>query len=224
MHQQIKGQTVIHKKWESISAYARTYTALFARTVAKSLVSATDGPLVLEEMVLGLEGHERPEMAQEALRMQKRYRVTGKMPPETLHGQEPSWSWVFRQVSSRAPRVGNGMVEADDELTRVVDRMVPDMDVRLMQVCRGTDRHRRMVPRSGQSVLPWRRTFVVDRASGEIRDTGPAEEWTRLSRLKQLRPTGPARLSLTVFGYAPRGRQPARDRHWKTGQTVRGSG
>ena len=74
------------------------------------------------------------------------------------------------------------------------------MEVRLLVACRGTDRHRVLTPTTGDPVYPFRKTVVVDRHTGEVRETGPVEPWTQLPRIQQIRGTGPAKLSLTIFG------------------------
>ena len=60
-------------------------------------------PLVVDEMVLGLDEHERPEMAQDALRVQKRRRVHFKQAPEALYGKAPSWRQSLRRFQLGRP-------------------------------------------------------------------------------------------------------------------------
>ena len=75
------------------------------------------------------------------------------------------------------------------------------MEIKIMVACRGTDRHRVLASGPGMEKYPWRKTILVDRGSGEVRVTGPMEKWLALPKLKQIRKTGPAKISLTVFGY-----------------------
>ncbi|CAL1130953.1 unnamed protein product [Cladocopium goreaui] len=49
-------------------------------------------------------------------------------------------------------------------------------------------------------ILPWRKTVIVERNTGEVKELGPVENWVKLPRLKQIRSTGSAKLSVTVFG------------------------
>ena len=63
--------------------------------------------------------------------------------------------------------------------------MVPELQLKLVILCRGTERFR--VPGSltnGES-MPWRKTIVIDRATGQVIDKGPPENWTALSRIQQ---------------------------------------
>ena len=66
--------------------------------------------------------------------------------------------------------------------------------------CRGTDRHRCQPENVVPEVLPWRKTIIVDRNTGEVKDLGPPENWVNLPRAKQVRSTGPAKISVSVFG------------------------
>jgi len=42
---------------------------------------------------------------------------------------------------------------------------------------------------------------IVGREDGKVHEVGPIEEWVRLPKLRQIRATGPAKISLTMFGY-----------------------
>jgi len=110
VHVPIKGKTKIKGNWVQISSYARAYTAGFARKVARGLREGTlkkEHPLVVDEMILGLEEHEKPDMAPEALQLQKRRRVNAKQPETSLYGKAPTWEAIFRTVGYQTPRVGN---------------------------------------------------------------------------------------------------------------------
>eukprot|EP00435_Cladocopium_sp_Y103_P022581 s1765_g5.t1 len=153
-------------------------------------------------MILGLEDHERPEMAQDALQLQKRRRVSLKQPETSLYGKAPSWQDIFRHVGHSTPRVGNAFFKGDegDAVLKMIQQVVPDMTVKLVVACRGTDRYRIQPPAAQCEMYPWRKTVLVARDTGEIRDLGPSEEWIKLSRAQQIRSTGPAKLSLSIFG------------------------
>ena len=62
-HTHIKGKTKIRGKWVNVSSFAKGYTLGFARKVAGCICCWADpeSPLVIEEMILGLEEHDRPE-------------------------------------------------------------------------------------------------------------------------------------------------------------------
>ena len=143
-HDHIQGKTKVSGKWVNVSSFARAYTVQFARKIAQIIcdVWTPENPLMVDEMILGLEQHERPEMASEALQLQKRHRVYDKQPESSLYDRAPTWGSVFRTVGYRTPRVGNVYFEADELVTRLVQRLVPELDIKIMIACRGTDRHR----------------------------------------------------------------------------------
>lgn len=157
-------------------------------------------PLLLEEMILGLEDHERPEMAQEAMQEFKRRRITQKLPEASYYGRAPTWSEIMKSVGYRTWRVGATYFDEQEAVTGLVQRLIPEFRVKLMVACRGTDRHRVLNESHQGERYPWRKTVIVDRNSGEIREVGPVENWTALPKLKQIRSTGPAKISLTIFG------------------------
>lgn len=97
-HDHIKGKTKIHGK-----CYAKAYTGVFARQVAKIVcqTGTPENPLMVEEMILGLEEHEKPEMASEALQLQKRRRVYDKQPETSMYGRAPTWEAVFGLLDIR---------------------------------------------------------------------------------------------------------------------------
>eukprot|EP00435_Cladocopium_sp_Y103_P027437 s224_g6.t1 len=144
--------------------------------------------------------HERPEMAQESLQL-KRRRVELKQPETSLYGKAPSWKDIFRTVGYSTSRVGNTYYkDVGDAVVKLIQQAVPEIKVELVVACRGTDRHRIQPRDVVPELLPWRKTIVVDRVTGEIRDLGPPEEWVNLPRIKQIRSTGPAKISLSIFG------------------------
>ena len=202
-HTPIKGQFKYHGEWVNISAYAQAYTAQFARRVADVVLwerGHQEHPLLLEEIILGLEEHERP-LADEALQLKKRRRVELKQPETSMYGKAPSWMDIFRTVGDSAPRVGNVCFDGNgDTVVKLVQMLVPEIKVQLVVACRGTDRHRCQPENVVPEVLPWRKTIIVDRNTGEVKDLGPPENWVNLPRAKQVRSTGPAKISVSVFG------------------------
>eukprot|EP00435_Cladocopium_sp_Y103_P011864 s3531_g3.t1 len=202
-HEPIKGKFRDKGKWKAISAYAQAYTSTFARCIVSEILKEcrnVERPLLEDELILGLEDHERPEMAQELLQLQKRRRVENKQPETSLYGKAPSWHDIFRTAGYETNRVGGHRFEGDHILIKLIQQLVPEFTVKLVISCRGTDRHRTDGVDSHGDAYPWRKTVIVDRSSGEVRETGPAEEWVRLPRLRQIRSTGPAKMSLSIFG------------------------
>eukprot|EP00435_Cladocopium_sp_Y103_P035397 s1051_g9.t1 len=201
-HTPIKGNRKLYGEWTRVSTYAQAYTAHFARSVAGVILwekRNPEHPLLLEELLIGLEDHEKPELAQEAV---KRRRVELKQPESSMYGKAPSWKDVFRTVEHSTPRVGNAVFKGDpgDTVLKLVQMLVPELQVQLVVACRGTNRYRLQPEVEGCERYGWRKTVIIDRAGVQVVDLGPSEEWTRLSRLKQIRSTGPAKMSLSIFG------------------------
>ena len=107
---------------------------------------------------------------------------------------------MIRKCSSRVPRVGNFVIRVGEDLFGEFQMMVPELQLKLVMLCRGTERFRVPGNLSNGEPMPWRKTIIIDRATGEVIDKGPPENWTALSRIKQTRSAGSARLSVTLFG------------------------
>ena len=206
-HDPIKGKFKHKGMWKSVSAYAQAYTAQFARRVVREILwecQHPERPLLEEEMILGLEEkevHERPELAQECLQLQKRRRVALKQPESSMYGKAPTWKDVFRTAGYETKRVGGQRFEGDHVLIKLTQQLVPSMDVKLVIACRGTDRHRTDGTDGHGDRFPLRKTIIIGRESGEVVDLGPPEPWTKQPRLRQIRGTGPAKMSLSIFGH-----------------------
>ena len=213
-HQTIEGSYTYQENRQNISAFAARYTTTFAqhvvRVVSRSRESGED-PLVVEELLAGFEASEGQKrsadsrgIALESLRL-KRRRCDFKQvrPPAFDDHQDTSWDDLMKSVSSETPRVGVHIVGRD--VSERSGSKVPEMDVRLVISCRGTDRYRIPPNESDTESIPLRKTIYVHRQTGECVDTGPPEEWLKLSKLKRIRACGPSRLAITIFG-KPRGK------------------
>ena len=144
------------------------------------------------------------EAAQQVL---KRRRLWGKQPfPEQSAGDEReavTWERVFKEVNGRVPKGGSIAVEEGDAITTLVQQLLPDLQVQQVLFCRGTNR---VQPPKGSWTgrdIPLRQVVVVRRDNGKVEVDGDIEEWVKVPRYKQCRPTIPARLSATVYGIRP---------------------
>ena len=173
-HEHIKGKAKINGKWVNVSSFAKGYTVGFARKIASCICNwgFPESPLIVEEMILGLEEHDKPEMAPEALQLQKRRRVTDKQPETSMYGKAPTWEAILRTVGYQTPRVGNFYFEEGELVTGLGQQLVPELKIKVMIACRGTERYRTMSPPPGGERYPWRKTVIVERGTGSIRDMG----------------------------------------------------
>ena len=212
-HQTIEGSYTYQEYKQNISAFAARYTTTFAQHIVRVVVRSRESgedPLVVEELLAGFEASEGQKrsadsrgIALESLRL-KRRRCDFKQarPPAFDDHQDISWDDLMKSGSSETPRVGVHTVGR--ELSERIGSKVPEMDVRLVISCRGTDRYRIPPNESDTESIPLRKTVFVHRQTGECVDTGPPEEWLKLSKLKRIRACGPSRLAITIFG-KPRG-------------------
>lgn len=84
----------------------------------------------------------------------------------------------MKEVSAETPRVGVHQVQR--LLSERIGSKLPEMDVRLVLSCLGTDRYR-VPPDCDLESIPLRKTIFVHRVSGECLDAGPPEEFLKLS-------------------------------------------
>ena len=77
------------------------------------------------------------------------------------------------------PRVGNLVLRDDHTVFPMFQMLTPEMNAKLILVCRGTDRFRVPGSFSHGEEMPWRKTVIVDRNSGAVVDLGPPENWQK---------------------------------------------
>ena len=222
-HTPIKGNMRdVHHKWVKVSAYAAAYTAVFAQKVFQGVFNSRNTkevPILMEELLVGEEVEERSTsskrpLAQEVLQLRRCRQKVGSTSslwiPPGAKAQAPAeaspeserldWKQVFVDLEKSTPRVGNAYFEAGDPRCQKAQSLVPDVEIRLILTCRGTERHRVPPELFSRDAIPLRKTLYVHRQTGEIVDTGEFEEWLRLSKAKQTRPAGPAKFSVAIFG------------------------
>eukprot|EP00435_Cladocopium_sp_Y103_P004756 s3346_g1.t1 len=209
-----------------MSAYAAAYTASFGSFVARVILEECrirENPVtcLLDPESWDVHAvddiHERPKTAQSDSQSSKRPRYSIKGPPRgpdiererVRYGRAPTWESFVRSVGSRVPRVGNFVLRTTDPGFEDVQLLVPEMHVKMVLVCRGTERYRVPGSHAGSEEVPWRKTIIVRRADGVVQDLGPPENWQALSRIQQTRKAGSARMSITVFGTLESQQSPA---------------
>ena len=118
----------------------------------------------------------KPEMAPEALQLQKHHRVYAKQPETSFYGKAPTWEDIFRTIGYRTPRVGHFYFGEDELVTRLVQRLIPELHIKTSVACRGTARHRVLPTGPGTARYPWPKTILVGREDGRVHEIGPVEE------------------------------------------------
>ena len=165
-HEPIKGSVRDeNRNWVKLSAYAAAYTSIFARRVARGIYESWrnhEVPLILEELLVGEELETQGEtkkrpMAQEVLELRKcRKRHDGKGPPtpgdiaydlEKTIGDGETLKEALKILERGVPRVGNSYCYLGDPRIEKLQRLIPDVEIRVILICRGTERHRIPSPR-----------------------------------------------------------------------------
>ena len=109
------------------------------------------------------------------------------------------WDPVFQECDKIAPRVGNLKVEPSHVVFRQVQERLPKLEIRMMFVCRGTERLQIPMGIGEPQQNAIRYTVCVHRTTGAIHEFGP-EEWTKLKRSQRIRSAVPSKLMISCFG------------------------
>ena len=220
-HEVIQGSMKHEGRRVNVSSFAAAYTSTFGSFVAEKILQECkikEPPVVVycdhpEDVFAVGEKHGISDPAPQNSQCQKRRRHGMKGPlresdehigpvvrPSPRYGRAPTWNEAIKRVTGSLPRVGNLVIKGEDQLCQDFHMLVPELDVKLVLVCRGTERFRVPGSLAAKGSMPWRKTILVSRDDGSIIDLGPPENWCELSRVKQTRRAGSARVSVTVFG------------------------
>ena len=183
----------------------RTQRQLYQRYTAWQRVSQ-EKPLVLEEMCAAVEHLRDPETQTGFEQALKRRRYLLKQPPkeDDAYGKmKNTWTSIFQQLNTVAPRVGNHIVNPEDKILQGVQDLIPQMKLHHAVVCRGINRLRAPTNRRNPELATHRKTIVVHRQTGAVEEIPGVEHWSKLPKYKQARAGVPAKIALTVFGYVP---------------------
>ena len=179
--QTIEGSYTHQKNRQNISTFAARYTTTFAqhmvRVICRSRTSGEE-PLVVEELLAGFEASEGQKrsaesrgIALESLRLKRRIcDFKQARPPAFDDHQDTSWDDLMKSVSLETPRVGVHVVGR--ELSERIGSKVPEMDVRLVISCRGTDRYRIPPNDNDTESIPLRKLSMFTDKLGSV--------WTRV--------------------------------------------
>ena len=117
--------------------------------------------------------------------------------------QEPPvsepWRHVFQLMETLAPRVGNLRIDASHEAARLVQAMVPHLNLQVIYVCRGTERFQLPLDLPDRNHNSIRHTVCIHRSTGLIHDFG-FEDWLVLKRAQRIRAAVPSKLMIISFG------------------------
>ena len=207
-------------KGEPLSSYTELYTASFGHKIAKTLAAirqVKEPSVAVSEHVFhehSLEGAEEPDP--------KRRRVTGKSPtppafvdsassnsgvvdssadvPQDSKTQdiETCYPDILQKASQIAPRVGKLVLEHGDTFD-MIQNACPGHQVRVVELCKGTDRFRAPPIKLAAGEAPLRCTFGTHRPSLEPTEFWSWVSWEKMSNRQMKAKSPPTRLLVTVF-------------------------
>ena len=225
-HQRIEGSLNIDGQNQRISKFCATYSRGFAAAVARVICNAWHHPVSSPANAFvqhDAEDERPPKRFRFSFDPNKRHKSepserepetvstmgpraedSGIVPPdvEAKSDEDSSWPRIFDLASQLAPRVGNQNVDKDSDVFRMFQRLVPNLKLESLFVCRGTERLQVPLQAPASNEFPLRKTVSLHRQNAEVCET-PIENWHNLTRLRRIRNHVPSKLTLTAFGSEP---------------------
>ena len=143
--------------------------------------------VVWEKSVHGPPAYEKPEENPEGPQMED--------PPKDI----PSKEIIIQKCQEIAPRVGKVVLEGG-ECFQLLEKAFPEYQLRVVEICKGTDRYRKPPVRLVKNEAPLRKYLGIHRQSQEIFESNGWEAWENWSNRKLIEKGQPARMLVTIFG------------------------
>ena len=201
-HHQIAGSCIHHGKRVNLSAFTELYTQRFARNVVRSLKASrtvNEQPAGSFENILHGTEESEPEIKRRRL-LEKQHRPENYPEPNHEDQQEIDPITIEQIVSEAvtvAPRVGKVILEGG-HLFEMID--FDTMKIRVIELCKGTDKYRKPPIRLIKGEAPFRRSFGMHRLQQSVfGESDGWESWEMMSNLQLCRKSPPARVLVTVF-------------------------
>lgn len=106
---------------------------------------------------------------------------------------------IIKEATTVAPRVGKMILEGG-YLFDMISQHFPNMNIRVVELCKGTDKYRKPPIRLVKGEAPFRRSFGLHRLQQSVfGETDVWESWETMSNLQLCRKSPPARVLVTVF-------------------------
>jgi len=224
-HAQVAGSCRLPDgSYSQVSAYTELYTRVFGQRVARIiLASKKTHEKNLETACPAFHGVKHgKDVPHDDVSEPKRRRLSSKTtnPPAYPEAAQPavSTSSPFVQPGLEtvaqdakqnhqdllelglkiAPRVGKVVIERGD-LFEKVQQAYPTYRVRVIELCKGTDRFRKPPVRLARHEAPWRLSLGLLRHDMQSTENGSWMQWENLSNRQLCAKSPPMRLMLTVF-------------------------
>ena len=211
---------------QHVSQYTELYTARFAQNVCRAFqASAKVGEKnVLSDHAFALTGNSADAEDQPLKRRRlgekcprppayEKSEEKPEVPPIEIVPQDiPDKEVIIQKCQEVAPRVGRIVLEGG-ECFQVLEKAFPEHHIRVVEICKGTDRYRKPPVRLVKNEAPLRKYLGVHRQSQEIFESNEWEAWESWSNRKLVEKGQPARMLITIFGrLKEEEKQPREDR------------
>ena len=208
-----------HKVSEFSELYTQTFGIKMARAIQASKTSSETAKHVHQETILGVDDENpRPESEMKRRRLNaKTSNPPGydddasvsdsqgsqsvqveKQPDDHVEDVKVDWSQILQQALHEAPRVGSLVLEKGG-LFDCIQKACPDHQIRVIELCKGTDRFRKPPAKLAKHEAPWRMTFGLHRHSLEPFEPTPWVNWESMSNRQMCSAAPPARILVSVF-------------------------
>ena len=159
-HHQVAGSCRYQGQRMNVSAFTELYTQQFASNIIRSVKASrkvNEQPAGCFENVLHSTEDSGPETKRRRL-LEKQHRPENYPEPETPPSEESSpitLEQIVSEALSVAPRVGKVILEGG-QLFDLIGRYFPNMKIRVVELCKGTDKYRKSPIRlvRGESPVP----------------------------------------------------------------------
>ena len=203
-HSQISGSFSTSQGSFKMSQFTELYTQTFGTRVAKTILASKKVREIPVTAHLSLTADGSDQVEEPDL---KRRRMNGKMSPLPAyrdHMPDPVQNHASRRkeildrAMTIAPRVGKKILE-DGDIFDSIQGLFPEYVIRVVELCKGTDRHRKPPIKMLPQEAPWRYTFGLHRHSLEPLEPEFWKHWESCSNRQMCSKAEPARLLITVF-------------------------
>ena len=191
----------------NLSSFTELYTATFGQRIAKTIQASKQ---VHERSVVHEQGafhnEDEPEPKRRRLWIKTSPEAEGNTPeanmaPRSLDEDRTlpqDYHQILQQANQMAPRVGKMILE-QGPLFDAIQKLCPGHQVRVVELCKGTDRYRKPPIKLTAGEAPLRCCFGLHRHSLEPTEFCDWVNWETMSNNKMISKSPPTRLLVTVF-------------------------
>ena len=194
-----------------LTKYTELYTATFGRKLSRVIQCSlqaqekqgvplqSEDSAVLQAIVCAVRNEDSTIKVDEPVG--KRRRLGIKSRPEDIFvpdERSKALAETIKVIESQTPRVGKQVFQHGDVIVQV-QALFPEMNIKVVESCRGVDRKRELPIPEPAHLMPFRRTFGKDRKEQKIYCDSEWERWDKLSKRPIRRPGIPSKIAITVF-------------------------